>query len=69
VDNNKRHAKGAVTVKQDMMFGIAMERCLTGWHDKAIEEEQRQLARKDVDQLFIIYQRLNAMRPGAEVHQ
>jgi hypothetical protein len=56
-------------MKQNMKTLIAMERCLTGWHDKAIEEEQRQLARKDVDQLFIIYQRLNAMRPGAEVHQ
>jgi hypothetical protein len=44
-------------------------KCITGWHDEAIKEKQRQMARKDVDQLSIIYQHLNAMRQGAEVHQ
>ena len=38
-------------MKQDMMFRIAIERRITGWHDEAIEEEQHHLQRKNIEQL------------------
>lgn len=57
-------------MKQDMMFRIAMERCITGWHYEAIEEEQKHLMNKSVEQLSNIHQNIEAMRHFSEAkHQ
>lgn len=55
-----------IKMKQDLLFKIAMERCLTGWHIEAIEEEQVHLEKKEACQLSIIQQNLVAMRQVAE---
>ena len=54
-------------MKEDMMFRIAMERCITGWHDEAIGEEQQHLKCKNIEQLSIIHQNLRTMRQVAGV--
>jgi hypothetical protein len=53
-------------MKQDMMFRIAMERCITGWHYEAIEEEQRLLECKEIEQLADIHRNLQAIRHFSE---
>ena len=53
-------------MKQDMMFRIAMERCITGWHNEAIEEEQRLLECKEIEQLADIHRNIEVMRHFSE---
>jgi hypothetical protein len=54
-------------MKQDMMFRIAMERCITGWNDEAIEEEQRHLECKEIEHLADIHRNIQSMRHFSEV--
>ena len=53
-------------MKQYIMKLIAMERCTAGWHDEAIEEEQRLLECKEIEQLADIHRNIERLRHFSE---
>ena len=60
--NNTR--QGVIEMKHNILNMIAIERCMAGWQDEAIEKELEHLKDKDASSLASMYQSLRRRRQG-----